>query len=200
MGAARGPIPNRRERRVALPVSGRVAVTIALALGAALIGWLAHSPGTDTVTHTIEQPPATIHQDTPAGAVAAVQTFFAQTARQQAPPPAPRNGLGKLTENWQLGWRMDSYTPSKAMVETWGVVFEGGFGDSGQSWLFNDVPVTWHGHRWVAGGPPTSWSGGRRLVTVASAGATPPADSTRGQADAAFGRLLWSLRRFPGAP
>jgi hypothetical protein len=200
MATARGPIPNRPSRRIALWVGGRRAGAIAMALIAALIGWLAHTPATKTVTRTVEQQPATIYQDTPAGAVAAVQTFFAQTAQQQAPPPAPRNGPGELTENWQLGWRMKSYTPSKAMVETWGVVFEGGFGTSGQSWLFNDVPVTWQGGRWVAGGPPTSWSSGRRLVTVSSAGATPPADSTQGQEDAAFGRLLWSLRRFPGAP
>ncbi|MGA2014739.1 MAG: hypothetical protein ABSH51_30015 [Solirubrobacteraceae bacterium] len=200
MATARGPIPNRPDRRIALSVGGRRAGAIVMALIAALIGWIAHTPGTKTVTHTIKQAPATIHQDTPAGAVAAVQAFFARTAEQQAPPPAPRNGPGKVTESWQLGWRMTSYTPLKATVETWGVVLEGGFGTSGQSWLFNDVPLTWQGGRWVAGGPPTSWSKGRRLVTVSSAGATPPADSSRGGEDVAFGRLLSSLRRFPGAP
>jgi hypothetical protein len=200
MATARGPIPNRPNRRTALSPGGRRAGAIVMALIAALIGWLAHSPGTKTVTRTVEQPPATIYEDTPAGAVAAVQVFYAQTAQQQSPPPAPVNGPGKLTEGWQLGWRMNSYTAAKAMVETWGVVLEGGFGTSGQTWVFNDVPVTWQGGRWLAGAPPTSWSHGRRLVTGFSTGATPPADNTHGYRDVTFGRLLWSLRRFPDAP
>jgi hypothetical protein len=197
---ARGPIPNRPERRIALPVSGRTAGTIALVLLAGLIGWLLHNPGTKTVTRMVERPPATVDQDTLAGAVAAVQAFFAQTEREQSPPPAPVNRPGRTGGEWQLGWRMKSYTPSKAIVETWGVAFQGGFGTSGQTWLWNDVPVTWQRGQWVAGAAPTSWSHGRRLVTVFSTGATPPADNTHGWQDAAFGRMLWSLRRFPGAP
>lgn len=197
---ARGPIPNRPERRLTPPARTRTAVTVALVLIAAVIGWLIRGPSTKTVTRTVQQPPATINQDTPAGAVAAVQVFFAKTERQQSPPPAPVNRPGKLASEWQLGWRMKSFTTSKAVVETWGVALQGGFGKSGQTWLFNDVPVFWQGGRWVAGSPPTSWSAGRRLTTVISRGATPPADNTPGPADTAFGQLLWSLKRFPGAP
>ena len=47
MATARGPIPNRPERRITPPVSGRTAGTIALVVLAALIGWLAHSAGTE---------------------------------------------------------------------------------------------------------------------------------------------------------
>ena len=75
MATARGPIPNHPERRITPPISGRTAGTIALALVAALIGWLAHRPGTKTVTRTIEAPPATIYQHTQAGAVAAAQAL-----------------------------------------------------------------------------------------------------------------------------
>jgi hypothetical protein len=200
MATARGPIPNHPERRIAVPAGSRAAGTIALALIAALIGWLVHTPGTETVTRTVPNLPATIYQDTPAGAIAAVQTYFSQTEQQQPLPPAPPNRPGKMGEEWQLRWRMQSYTPSKALVQTWGVAFEGGFGSSGQTWAFNDVPVSWQGGRWFAGEPPTSWSNGRRLVTIDPHSATPPADNTQGAEDAAFGRLLWTLRRFPSAP
>jgi hypothetical protein len=200
MATAGGPIPNRPERRIAVPTGGRAARTVALALIAALIGWLVHTNGTETVTRTVQKPPATIYQDTRAGAIAAVQTYFSQAERQQPAPPAPRNRPGETGGEWQLGWRMQSYTSSEATVQTWGVAFEGGYGTSGQTWAFNDVPVTWQGGRWVAGEPPTSWSDGRRLVTIDPHGAMPPTDNTQGAEDAAFGRLLWSLRRFPGAP
>jgi hypothetical protein len=152
------------------------------------------------VSRTIERPLSTIYLDSPAGAVAAVQTLFAEQDQRQPPPPAPVNRPGRVDGEWQLGWRMKSYTPSEAMVETWGVAFEGGFGTSGQTWVFNDVPVTWRGGRWVAGAPPTSYSHGWRLGTIIPQGAAPPADNTQGAEDVAFGRLLWSLRRFPGAP
>jgi hypothetical protein len=197
---AGGPIPNRPERRITLPPGGRAARTVAIALVAVLIGWLAHSPGTKTVTRTMQKPPATIYQDTQAGAVAAVQAYFVQEEQLPSTAPFPRNRRGMVAGDWELGWRMLSYTASKAVVEAWGVEFQGGFGTSGQTWSFTDVPVTRQGGRWIAGGTPTSWSQGHRLVTINPNGATPPADNTQGGEDVAFGRLLWSLRRFPGAP
>ena len=122
MAAARGPIPNRPERGIALPVSGRTVGTIALALVSALIGWLAHSPGTKTVTQTTEQPPATIYQHTQAGAVAAAEAnlVHAETSCLQGFERCQSPAAYSLGPDggglWSLAYRIKAYTPATAVV------------------------------------------------------------------------------------
>jgi hypothetical protein len=197
MATARGPIPNRPERRITLPVSGRTAGTIALVLLAGLIGWLLHNPGTKTVARTVEQPPATIYQHTQAGAVAAAQANLVQAETSCLPgyercqsPAAYSLGPdgGGL---WSLAYRIKSYTPATAVVEAWQVgMAAGGKGPSQLSWQLADVPVTWTGAKWREEGQ----------VSTDPSGPTPSPNQTSGPASDAFARAIASFWRFPGAP
>ena len=197
MAAVRGPIPNRPQRGIALPVRGRTVGTIALALVSALIGWLAHSPGTKTVTHTIEQPPATIYQHTQAGAVAAAEAnlVHAETSCLQGFERCQSPAAYSLGPDggglWSLAYRIKAYTPATAVVEAWQVgVAAGGKGPSQLSWQLADVPLTWTGAKWREEGQ----------VSTDPSGPTPPPNQTSGPASDAFARAIASFWRFPGAP
>lgn len=191
MSAARGPIPNRPTRAIPVRPGGRAAATLILLVLAALIGWLVHSPGTKTVARTIALSPATIYQHTPAGAVAAAQSYLAALAAAPTPAgsPFPPNGPGRTAGDWSLGWRMKAYSSAAATVETWGVEFQAGFGTTGVTWALRDVEVRWSGREWQQTGN----------VLIAPC-CSPPPDGAAGAPDRTFGELLSSLRRFPGAP
>lgn len=191
MSTARGPIPKRPARAITSWPLGRVATTLILVAVAGLIGWLVHSPGTKTVTRAIPLPPATIRERTPAGAVAAAQSYLASLAAAPTPAgsPFPANGPGRTAGDWSLGWRMKTYSPAAATVETWGVEFQAGFGTAGVTWALRDVEVHWSGSAWQ--------QTGNVLITPCC---SPPPDGSVGPADRTFGQLLSSLRRFPGAP
>jgi hypothetical protein len=192
MATARGCIPNRPPRRIALPTAGRIAGVAVLALVAALIGWLAHSPGMKTMTRTVEQPPATIYQHTPGGAVAAVQTSLARIGSR--PPIRPARGTtpgpGRINTTWNLLYRVLSYNPAQAVIQTWSFSLAVGYGDTAQDWSLNDTGVTWRAGRWIADRQPTG----------VAENVTPPAMDTTGARDHSFGTLLSGFRRFPGAP
>ena len=201
MAAARGPIPNRPERGVPLPVSGRTAGTIALALAlalvAALVGWLAHSPGTKTVSHTIEQPPATIYQHTPAGAVAAAEASLvhAETSCLQGFERCQSPAAYSLGPDggglWSLAYRIKAYTPTAAVIEAWQLQIRAArMGPSTLAWELADVPVTWTGTQWRQQGQ----------VSQAASGPTPPPDQTSGAGAEAFVSDIASFWRFAGAP
>ena len=122
---------------------------------AALIGWLAHSAGTKTVTHTIEQPPATIYQHTQAGAVAAAEANLVQAETsclqgyERCQSPAAYSLGPDGGGLWSLAYRIKSYTPTAAVIEAWQVgVAAGGKGLSQLAWQLADVPVTWTGTKW----------------------------------------------------
>jgi hypothetical protein len=170
---------------------GRRAATLILLVLAVLIGWLVHSPETKTVTRTVARPPATIYQHTPAGAVAAAQSYLATLAASPTPARSsfPANGPGKTAGDWSLGWRMKAYSPAAARVETWGVEFQAGFGTAGVTWALRDVEVRWSGREWQQTGD-----------VVITPCCSPPPDGAVGAPDTTFGQLLSSLKRFPGAP
>lgn len=191
MSATRGPIPNRPARAAASWARGRTAATLILLVTAASIGWLAHSPGTKTVTRTIAPPLPTIYEHSPAGAVAVAQGYFAAQAAAPTPArsPFPADGPGRTAGDWSLGWRMKAYSPAAATVETWGVEFQAGFGTTGVTWALRDVDVHWSGREWQ--------QTGNVLITPCC---SPPPDGAAGARDRIFGQLLSSLRRFPGAP
>jgi hypothetical protein len=186
MPAVRGPIPNRPQRRLALLAAGRRAATMAALLLAGLIGWSLHSPGTKTVIRTIQRPPATIYQDTPAGAVAA-----AARALNQAASGPPQSGHGELNYSGDLLYRVKQYSPSSAVIETWHFAIAAG-NPLGviSDWSLSDVQAQWTGSEWRADG--------RMQTQVADA--TPPPNGTTGERSRAFGALLSDFRRFPGAP
>jgi hypothetical protein len=197
MVTARGPIPNRHERRLALPAGGRRAGMVALALIAALIGWLAHSPGTKTVTHTIEQPPATIYQHTQAGAVAAAEAnlVHAETSCLQGFERCQSPSAYSLGPDggglWSLAYRIKAYTPTAAVIEAWQLQIRAArIGASTLAWELADVPVTWTGTQWRHQGQ----------VSQAASGPTPPPDQTREARAEAFVANITSFWRFPGAP
>jgi hypothetical protein len=197
MATARGPIPNRPERRITLPVGGRTAGTIALVVLAALIGWFAHSAGTKTVTHTIEQPPATIYQHTQAGAVAAAQANLMQAETsclqgyERCQSPAAYSLGPDGGGLWSLAYRIKSYTPTAAVIEAWQVgVAAGGKGVSQLAWQLADVPVTWTGTKWRE----------RGQVSTNPSGPIPTPNGTSGSASETFAREIANFRRFAGAP
>jgi hypothetical protein len=183
---ARGPIPNRPTRSVASRRGGQAVGVLVIAVLAALIGWLAHTPGTRTVTRTVEQPPATIHQDTSTGALAAVAV-----ALNEAASGPPHSGRGELNYSGDLLYRIKQYSSSSALIETWHFAIAAG-NPLGviSDWSLTDVRAEWDGAEWRANG---------RMQT-AVADATPPANGTTGQASRSFGALLSDFRRFPGAP
>lgn len=184
--AARGPVPNRPTRSVASRRGGQAVGVLVIALLAALAGWLAHSPSTRTVTRTVVQPPATVHQHTPAGAVAA-----AAVALNQAASGPPHNGHGELNYSGDLLYRVKAYSPDSAVIETWHFAIAAG-NPLGviTNWSLTDVRAAWDRTEWRADG--------RTQTDVADA--TPPANGTTGAASRAFGALLSDFRRFPGAP
>ncbi len=197
MATARGPIPNRPERGVALLVSGRTAGTIALVVLAALVGWLAHTPATKTVTHTIEQPPATIYQHTQAGAVAAAQTNLVQAETsclqgyERCQSPAAYSLGPDGGGLWSLAYRIKAYTPTAAVIEAWQLQIRAArMGPSTLAWELADVPVAWTGTKWRQQGQ----------VSQASSGPTPPPDQTSGAGAEAFVGDIASFWRFAGAP
>ena len=197
MATARGPIPNRPPRRIALPTAGRIARAAALALVAALIGWLAHSPATRTVTRTTVQPPTTIYEHTPAGAVAAAEAnlVHAETSclrgfeRCQSPAAYSLGPDGGGL--WSLAYRIKSFTPTVAVIEAWQLQIRAApLGPSTLAWGVADVPVTWTGTRWRQQGQ----------VSQGASGPTPPADETSGSEATAFAGEIAGFRRFAGAP
>lgn len=195
MATARGPIPNRPERRITPPVSGRTAGTIALVVLAALIGWLAHTPATKTVTR--EQPPATIYQHTKAGALVAAQANLVQAETsclrgyERCQSPAAYSLGPDGGGLWSLAYRIKRYTPTRAVVEAWQLQIRAArMGPSTLTWELADVPVTWTGGQWRQEGQ----------VSQAASGPTPPPDQTSGARAAAFVGEIASFWRFPGAP
>jgi hypothetical protein len=197
VATARGPIPNRPPRRIALPTAGRIARAAALGLVVALIGWLAHSPGTKTVTRTVVQPPATIDQHTPAGAVAAAEASLVQAETsclrgyERCQSPASYSLGPDGGGLWSLAYRVKSYAPSAAIIEAWQVgVAAGGKGRSQLAWQLADVPVRWTGTEWREDGQ----------VSTNPTGPMPPPNGTSGPAAETFAREIASFRRFAGAP
>lgn len=195
MATARGPIPNHPERRITPPVSGRTAGTIALVVLAALIGWLAHTAATKTVTR--EQPPATIYQHTQAGAVAAAQANLVQAETsclqgyERCQSPAAYSLGPDGGGLWSLAYRIKSYTPAAAVIEAWQVgVAAGGEGLSQLAWQLAAVPVTWTGTKWRE----------RGQVSTNPSGPIPPPNGTSGSASETFAREIANFRRFAGAP
>jgi hypothetical protein len=197
VATARGPIPNRPPRQIGLPTAGRIARVAVLALAAGLIGWLAHSPGTTTVTRTVAQPPAAIYQHTPAGAVAAAEASLVQAEtsclrgfeRCQSPAAyslgPDRGGL------WSLAYRVKSFTPAVAVIEAWQLQIRAArVGLSTLVWELADVPVSWTGTRWQQ----------RGQVSQAVSGPTPPPDQTGAAEAKAFAGEIAGFRRFAGAP
>jgi len=197
MATARGPVPNRPERRITLPLRGRTASTIVLVTLAALIGWLLHNPGTKTVTRRIEQPPATVYQHTQAGAVAAAQANLveAETSCLQGYERCQSPAAYSLAPDggglWSLAYRIKSYSPAAAVVEAWQLQIRAARrGSSTLTWELADVPVTWTGMQWRQEGQ----------VSQAASGPSPPPDQTSGARAAAFVGEIASFWRFPGAP
>jgi hypothetical protein len=195
MATARGPIPNRPERRITPPVSGRTAGTIALVVLAALIGWLAHSPATKTVTR--EQPPATIYQHTQAGAVAAAQANLVQAETsclqgyERCQSPAAYSLGPDGGGLWSLAYRIKAYTPTAAVIEAWQLQIRAArTGPSTLAWELADVPVMWTGTQWRQQGQ----------VSQAASGPTPPPDQTSGARAETFVGEIASFWRFAGAP
>jgi hypothetical protein len=174
-------------------------VAVIALLAAGMVGWtIGRAGGQGTTTRTVTRsvtaavPPPSVYEHTPRGAVAAAQAFFyrraitPQTGALAVTNPHP----GQVGGDWQLLYRVKSYTPQAAMIETWGLELSYGFGSSSLDWSFIDVDVGWDGVRWL--GP-----GG---LTITPASATPPPNGTSGVADRSFGALLSPFQRFPGAP
>jgi hypothetical protein len=197
MATARGPVPNRPERRLALPAGGRRAGMVALVLIATVIGWLAHSAGTRTVTRTVERPPATIYQHTQAGAVAAAQANLVQAETsclrgyERCQSPAAYSLGPDGGGLWSLAYRIKRYTPTRAVVEAWQLQIRAArMGPSTLTWELADVPVTWTGTQWRQEGQ----------VSQVASGPTPPPDQTSGARAEAFMGDIASFWRFAGAP
>lgn len=186
--SGRGPIPNRPAHSGVSRRGGLAAGALVIAVVAGLIGWLAHThtPGTRTVTRTVQQSPASIHQDTRAGALAAVAS-----ALNGAASGPPHSGHGELNYSGDLLYRIKQYSSNAALIETWHFAIAAGNRLGVISdWSLTDVRAKWDGTEWRANG---------RMQT-AVADATPPANGTTGQASRSFGALLSDFRRFPGAP
>jgi hypothetical protein len=187
------PVPNRPPGLAVPRPPRRLGWLLALlaVLAAGVLGWVLHGSRTVTRTRLVAQPPATIYQHTPAGAVAAVQGALAQIGSR--PPIRPARGTtpgpGQVNSTWHLLYRVISYSPAQAVIQTWSFSLAAGYGYTAQDWSLNDTGVTWRDGRWVSDRQPT---------TVADA--TPPAMNTTGTRDQSFGALLSRFRRFPGAP
>ena len=161
-----------------------------------LIGWLAHKAGTKTVTHTVQQPPATIYQHTQAGAVAAAQANLVQAETsclqgyERCQSPAAYSLGPDGGGLWSLAYRIKAYTPTGAVVEAWQLQIRAArMGPLTLTWELADVPVTWTGTQWRQEGQ----------VSQAASGPTPPPDQTSGARAAAFVGEIASFWRFPGA-
>jgi hypothetical protein len=198
MATGRGPIPNRPPRRIVLPRAGRIARVAVLAVVAALIGWLAHSAGTKTVTRTVVQPPAAVYQHTRAGAVAAAEASLVQAETiclrglERCQSPAAYSLGPDGGGLWSLAYRVKSYTSTAAVIEAWqlGIDAGGGLAPSRLAWGLAYVPVTWTGAWWRQQGQ----------VSQAASGPTPPPDQTSGPEAKAFAGQIARYWRFPGAP
>lgn len=187
------PVPNRRPGLAVPRPPRRLGWILALlaVLAAGVLGWVLHGSRTVTRTRLIPQPPASVYQHTPAGAVAAVQAVLAQIGGR--PPVRPARGTtpgpGQVNTNWNLLYRVKRYTPAQAVIQTWAFSLAVGYGYTLQDWSFTDTSVKWRGGRWILDGQPT----------IVAEGAPPPMNTT-GARDQLFGALLSRFRRFPGAP
>jgi hypothetical protein len=199
----RGPIANRPARlQVRWPARGLgLAVLLAVAVAA---GWLLHGSRTVTHTRTVQVPvaPATVYQDTQAGAVAAAEVTLSQADTACAPipncPPAAAYSLGFQGGGvWSLAYRMLSYGPKAATVDAWQLLVDSGTNGTGASggsalvWGTTTMTVDWTGTRWEQRGVSTDSPFG---------GPTPPSNDTTGAASDAFASEMSAWTRFPGAP
>jgi hypothetical protein len=128
---------------------------------------------TTVVRTVIERVPATlasVTQDTPAGALADAEAFWAAS---DAIP-------GKL-QTWTLAYKVDSYTPLAATLESWG--FATGGGEAG--WRTVRVTVHYARGRWQPVG----------VLDFASF-----ADPAGDPASPQFDTTIASFHRFPGQP
>jgi len=177
----------------------RPGLAVIALLAAAAIGWLMRGGSSQSATRTVTRTiaarvvPPSVYQHTDQGAVAAAQAMLYRRATTPQPGafavlnPRP----GHVAGDWQLLYRVKRYSTRAATIRTWGVELSYGFGSASLDWDFTDVDLQWDGSRWVQTGNP---------LTIVPEGATPPANETAGEADRAFGGLLSSFRRFPGAP
>ncbi len=199
---ARGPIANRPARVQVRWPARRLGLVVLLAVAVAA-GWLLHGSRTVKRTVTVQVPtaPATVYQDTQAGAVAAAEVTLSQGATACLPgvrcPPAddyPLGGGGG--DSWSLGYRILSYTPRSAVAEAWQVTIfagtsgSGASGGSSVSWGTTKLTVYWNGSRWEP----------RVAEQIALNGPTPPPNNTTGSASFAFQSEMSAWTRFPGAP
>ncbi len=200
---ARGPVPNRPARaQVGWRTRGPgLAALIAVAVAA---GWLLHGTRTVTRTRTVTvlAAPATVFQDTRAGAVAAAEVTLTQAATACVPnvhcPPADDYPLGGNSgDMWSLGYRFSSYTARSATLDVWQVEVDSGTSGSGPSggsslsWGTTTMTLYWNGSRWEP-----------RVAELYSpfSGPTPPPNNTTGAASYAFASEMSAWTRFPGAP
>jgi uncharacterized membrane protein YgcG len=200
---ARGPIANRPARVQVRWPARRLGLAVLLVVAVAA-GWLLHGSRTVKRTVTVQVPtaPATVYQDTQAGAVAAAEVTLSQGATACLPsvhcPPAGDYPLGgESGDMWSLGYRIPSYTPRSATVTAWQVEVDSGTsgtgpsGGSSVSWGTTTLTVYWNGTRWEP----------RVAEQIAPfSGPTPPPNNTTGSASFAFQSAMSAWTRFPGAP
>ena len=172
-------------------------------LAAGVIGWSIGQSGRSsrkvTSTVTVAQPPPTIYQHTPQGAVAAAQVYLSNAALLMCPgcKPAEWSPSGVVSQVWQLAYRVESYTSGDAIVRTWGLTLDEGGTTVGSpptpavEWNFADTSVRWTG---------SQWQGTGQTVGVNSAQAVPPVGGGGSAAGRAFAGSLSGFARFPGAP
>jgi hypothetical protein len=196
-----GPYDHERRR----PWPAALGALTAL-LVAGLIGWAIGNAGgsgttTRTVTHTvtIATAPSSVYQDTQAGAVAGAEAYLASAALVMCPGcrPAEWSQPGSIFQVWQLAYRIRSYSPSDAVVRTWGVTVDETRGSAGAlatpavSWSFTDTAVHWTGERWQGTG---------QTLNVNAGSASPPRGNAGSPQGLAFAQSLIGFSRFPGAP
>lgn len=124
-----------------------------------------------TVIERVPAASAAVTEDTPAGAVAAAQGFWAAS-----------DGAPGATQSWTLEYRIDSYTLTAATLEGWGVAAD----SNGSRWQTVKVTVRYSSGSWR---PPANAAG----IEVSVDPALDPSSS-------GFNRAIASFHRFAGAP
>jgi hypothetical protein len=150
-----------------------LAWVLSVAAVAALVAVLFGGHSTTVVrTVIVRTPPvsAAVTEDTPAGALADAQAFWAGT-----------DGTPGRLQTWTLAYKIDTYTPSTATLDSWGLATGGG--EAG--WRRVRVTVHYGSGRW-------------QPVAVTDFAMVP--DSTLDPSSPQFARTIAQFHRFPGAP
>jgi hypothetical protein len=161
------------DRRLGRRWPAIVAWAVALAAVAAFLVALLERGSTTLVRTVIVPMPAAsvpVTQDSSAGALSDAEAFWAQT---DATP-------GRL-QTWTLAYKIESYTPATAILDSWGLATGGGVA----GWRRVHVTVHYRNGRWQPVG----------VTDFAMV-----ADSALNPASSQFDATISSFNRFPGAP